>query len=265
MHPKSIGYLASLLLLASCGGGGSDAVQPSVNLQGLWYEAFSNPPIKYTDPFVISQNGSDVVIKSCDWSTLPLKLHGDRLVQADGQDYYLQPRGEDSLSGYNVRTPVNKKRLSTTAQFDSGRVSLNLPSAAPFQASQDVCAQKVYQSYPRNDGVEWIASGAMVTAPYMGSHVQLKLLFDQTQALRPGDFVARDRASFVQTPAGSVHVEVTSPAFVGTYGRNTLESSAGQVRVRSIATGAYAFEGTVTTTTGAQILLNSEVVIERQP
>jgi hypothetical protein len=249
-----------MITLGACGGGGDDDA-PTVNLQGLWYQRDATSfQAQYIAPHVITQNGRDVVVKACDMTTESLRLDGKQLYDKNGQLYWEQPGEGDFMAGGHYSQPRPEvRRLSSVPRFDSGRVSLGVAGTA-LQASQDVCAQEIGLRYTNTRGAEFDTAGILIAAPYMGSHLQLRLAFD---TLHAGVFNVSNRTDFGHNPAGNTHVEAKSPAFVGSYGSDTLTIVGGQVKVEIPAQGRYTLEGTLNTANGAQIPFSADIVLKR--
>lgn len=264
MRAKILALFSPLVLLAACGGGGgggSDTKLP--DYQGVWYNIDPFNYARYLNPTVFAQNGRDIVVRNCDRSTINLRLEGDQLVFSDGTAFGWRLAGEDTMTGkFGASAGAEMRRFSKGTLFESGRVSLGVPSLAPLQATQDVCAQSTGETYTLAPGAEMRAVAILITAPHLGSHAHVRLTF---QTLRTGDFVARDRAGFLQNADSSVLVELKSPSYVPVYGQDTLKISSGNVRVGRAASGAYTFDGSLVTEGGAQVPLSAEVTLERRP
>ena len=262
MQVKTLAGFASLLFLAACGGGDSDSSPP--DLRGVWYAVAPNSVSTYVYPYLITQTGRDVVVTDCNRTTTALRLEDGYLIQTGGTRFVVQPGDGGGLmtGGRGASTGAEWRRFSQGSTFDSGRISLSVPGQAALQASQDVCAQKIERRYKLDNGAEIHAAGVMITAPYASGHIFVTLAFD---TLRTGEFAARDRNGFLDNLGSAVHVELLSPAFKAAYGQDTLQSASGTVRVGQTASGAYTFNGTVTTTTGLQVPLSAELTLERRP
>lgn len=263
MRGKTLAMLFPLFALAACGGSG----QAPLNLGGLWYGVTAGDIATYDNPQVITQSGRDLVVTACDRSTTALRLEGERLVYRDsaaaGASFWVQPAGEGLMTGFRGASAGSElRRFSNAARFESGRVALGVPSVAPLQASQDVCARRGGQAYTLENGMEIPVRTVLVTAPHLGSFTTLRLAF---QSLRAGDFAARERNGFLQNPGNAVHVELQSPAYVAAYGQDTLKINGGTVRVGVAANGVYTFDGVLVTDTGAQVSLSAELTLERRP
>lgn len=261
MQVKTLAGLVSLLFLAACGGN-SDSSPP--DLRGVWYGVVPNNPATYDTPYLITQTGSDVVVTHCNRTTTALRLEDGYLIQQGGTRFVVQPGDGGPLmtGGRGASAGAEWRRFSQGAAFESGRISLSVPGQAALQATQDVCAQKIEQRYKLDNGAEIHAAGVMITAPHASGHIFVTLAFE---TLRTGEFAARDRNGFLNNLGSAVHIQMQSPAFKAAYGQDTLQAASGTVRVGQSASGAYTFDGTVTTTTGLQVPLSAEVTLERRP
>ncbi|MFC5461440.1 hypothetical protein [Massilia niabensis] len=263
---KAILGTSALLLLAGCGGGDNTA-HDAASLQGLWYEREVVLQQTYVNPLIVVQTGQDILVTTCDRSTTALRLipgsNGGKLVQGDGQEYTWQPAGEGTMTiPHRAAAYALLRRFSPAPRFDSGRLALGGTALTTLQANQDVCAGISGQPQQTGNGEQTIVRTVLISAPYMGSHVQLRLGF---QALAAGEFTVRDRTGFLRNPAGSTWVELQSPAFTGVAGQGSLAISAGQVLVKAGANGIHTFEGALITASGAQVTFSAEVVLERRP
>ena len=263
MQVKTLAGFVSLLFLAACGGGGDSDSSPP-DLRGVWYGVAPNNVSTYMYPYLITQTGRDVVVTGCNRTTTALRLDDRNLVQSDGNSFVVQPGDSAFLmtGGRGASAGAQWRRFSQGTAFDSGRISLSVPGQAALQATQDVCAQKVERRYKLDNGAEIRGAGVMITAPYASGHIFVTLAFE---TLRTGEFTARDRNGFLNNLGSAVHIEMQSPAFKAAYGQDTLQAASGTVRVGQSASGAYTFDGTVTTTTGLQVPLSAEVTLERRP
>ena len=272
MHAKIIALFAPLLVLAACGGGNHDDNENDTppDLQGVWYQVDQGVPGQHSYPALFVQTGRDIVRKECDRSTTRLRLEGDVLLGPAGTPYFVQPAGEALLLGRRGASAGEEmRRYSRATVFESGRVSLALPSLAPLEATQDVCAVKGFVSLA-GAGAEPVAATVMIAAPYQGGHAEIRMTLPRRtdvfpHSVRVGEFAVRDRAGFLQNPDSSMLVEVWSPAYVAAFGQNTVQISTGNVRVRSAGKGIYTFEGSMSTATGAPVSFSAEVTLERKP
>lgn len=268
MHMKTILGTGALLLLAGCGGGGGDdTAQETASLQGLWYEREVVLQQTYLNPLVVVQTGQDILVTACNRSTTALRLipgsNGGKLVQGDGREYTWQPAGEGTMTiPHRAADYALLRRFSPAARFDSGRLALGGAALTALQANQDVCAEVSGQSLQTGNGEQTVVRTVLISAPYMGSHVQLRL---GLQAVAAGEFTVRDRTGFLRNPAGSAWVELQSPAFAGGAGQGSLAISAGQVLVKAGANGIHTFDGVLVTASGAQLTFSAEVALERRP
>lgn len=239
------------------------------DLQCVWYQVDQGVPGQHSYPVLFVQTGRDIVRTECDRSTTRLRLEGDVLLGPGGTPYVLQPASEGTLLGRRGASAGEEmRRYSRATLFESGRVSLALPSLAPLQATQDVCAVKGHVSLAGN-GAEPIAATVMIAVPYQGSHAEIRMTLPRSvnafpYAVRAGDFGVLDRAGFLQNPDSSVQVELWSPACVPVYGQNTVQLSTGNVRVRSANNGVYTFEGSMSTATSVPVSFSAEVTLERK-
>lgn len=259
MRSRLLVSLFPLFALAACGGGSSS--EPA-QLQGLWYGLGAVDLATYVTPYVITQSGRDLVLTSCNRSTTALRFGGDKLLFSDGSEFSFQPAGENAMRETHRASVGEWRRFSTNAVFASGRVAVSVPSVAPLQASQDVCAQKTGQGYKFVNGTEASGADILVTAPHAGSFMQVKMSFG---VLRAGDYTVRDRNGLMENFGTSMLVELQSPAFAAAYGGATLRIGAGSLRVGLAATGAYTFEGVLATESGAQVPFSAELMLERRP
>ena len=259
MRAHTLASLFPLFALAACGGGGDKEPQ---HLQGLWYGLGTVDLSTYVSPYVLTQAGRELILTSCNRSTTTLRLDGETLKLPDGSAFYVQPAGDILMRGTHRASVDEWRRFSTGTLFESGRVALSVPSVAPLQASQDVCAEKTGQVYRLADGTDALGADILVTAPHAGSHMQVRMSF---ASVRAGEFVARDRNGFLQNFGTSVLVELQSPAFAAAYGGNTLKIGAGTLRVGVAANGTYTFEGVLATESGAQVPFSAELMLERRP
>lgn len=259
MRSRILVSLFPLFALAACGGGSSN--EPP-QLQGLWYGLSAVDLSTYVTPYVITQSGRDLLVTSCNRSTTALRFGGDKLLFTDGSEFYYQPDGENALRGTHRASVGEWRRFSTGAVFASGRVAVSVPSVAPLQASQDVCADKTSKSYQFANGTQAYGADILVTAPHAGSFMQVKMSFG---ALRAGDYTVRDANGLLENFGTSVLVELQSPAFAAVYGGSTLKINAGTVRVGLAASGAYTFEGVLVTESSAQVPFSAELTLERRP
>lgn len=270
MYAKTVALIAPLLILTACGGGNDKGSDSPPDLQGVWYQVDQGVPGQHSYPALFVQTGRDIVRKECDRSTTQLQLEGDVLLGPAGTPYVLQPSAEGMLSGRRGASAGEEmRRYSRATVFESGRMSLALPSLVPLQATQDVCAVKGFASLSGN-GAEPIAATVMIAAPYQGGHAEIRMTLPRRAnvfpyTVRAGEFVVRDRAGFLQNPDSSVQVEVWSPAFVAAYGQSTVQLSTGNVRVRTSDNGIYTFEGSMSTGAGVPVSFSAEVTLERKP
>jgi hypothetical protein len=270
MHAKTLALFAPLLVLAACGGGNDNDNDTLPDLQGVWYQVDQGVPGQHSYPALFVQTGRDIVRKECDRSTTRLRLEGDVLLGPAGTPYVLQPAAEGMLLGRRGASAGEEmRRYSRATVFESGKVSLALPSLAPLEATQDVCAVKGFVSLGGN-GAEPIAASVMIAAPYQGGHTEIRMTLPRRAnvfpySVRAGEFVVRDRAGFLQDPDSSVQVEIWSPAYVAAYGQNTVQLSTGYVRVRTSDNGVYTFEGSMSTAIGVPVSFSAEVTLERKP
>lgn len=257
---KSILLLGSLLILEGCGGGNADS---NLNLQGTWYFKNQGTPATYFGQHRIEQNGDEIRITYCDRNTYTLRLAGSRLFDLQGNPYYLQPSGTDLMVGSGdtgQRSEV--RRFSTKTLFESGRLTIATSSVEPAVAEQDVCATKSPGRFVTLDNTEVHPERVIITAPYKNSFVRLKIAF---QSVLVGSYIVRDFDAFVHNPGDAVYIELSSPAYAGQLGRESLEGVSGTVHVRHSTGDRFAFEGTVVTTAGDHVSFVAEVVLDKKP
>ena len=264
MYAKTIALFAPLLVLAACGGGNDDENDTLPDLQGVWYSVNVFYTGQHDYPALFVQNGRDVVRTECDRSTTRLRLEAGVLLGPAGTPYFLQPVADGMLLGRKGASAGEEMRRQSRATiFESGRVSLALPSLPLLQATQDVCAGKVV-FYLGGNGTGPMAASVMIGAPFQGSHAEIRMTLPVRANVFPysiaaGEFAVRDRAGSLQNPDNSIQVELWSPAYGAAYGQNTVQLSTGNVRVRTLDNGVYSFEGSMSTTTGAPVSFSAEV------
>ncbi|MGX4643600.1 hypothetical protein [Massilia sp. SYSU DXS3249] len=263
MHARTIALLTPLLLLAACGGGNGN--EPPPDLQGIWFPVDLSITGQRNFPVLFTQTGNDIVLKQCDRSTTQLRFEDGVLLGPGGTPFVMQPAGEGMLLGRRGASAGEElRRYSRATAFESGTVSLALPSLPPLQATQDVCAGKVYMSTAGNAAVT--AASVMIAAPYQGSHAEIRLTLPVYPnvfplAVRTGEFVVRDSAGFLQNPDSSIQVELWSQAFVSAFGQQSIQISTGSVRVSTSGNGVYSFQGSMSTSSGAPVSFSAEVKI----
>jgi hypothetical protein len=280
MHLRTITGFAALLALAACGGGSSQPEPAPVNTQGLWYQINPYAFSEFLLPYVLVQNGADIVVKHCDRSTSGWKLQGSTLLETNGAPANWHIAGDNAIIGkLGASGGAEWRRFSNSPVFDSGRVSFQGASLTPLQASQDVCAARASATYKDVNGTDISSAGIMITAPYQGSHVRIDLNFAPPRKsgvslpaayvplsdyLRTGEFVVGDSTYFVQHLDSAAHVQVRSAAFTASKGRDSLTITGGKITVGVLANGAYTFNGSLTTDSDGPLAFSAELTLERR-
>lgn len=257
---KSTFLLGLLLALGGCGGSNTDS-NPS--LQGTWYFKSQGMPSTYYGQHVIEQNGSDILITYCDRNSYALRLVGSSLVDLEGKPYYLQPSGTNLLIGSGDTSKRSEvQRFSRSTHFASGQLTVAVPSTESVVAVQDVCAKTGARRFVALDKTETLPKSITITAPYKKTFVRLELAFESVVT---GDYVVRDFDTFIHSPSGAVYIVLMSPDYISSLGKNFLEASSGNVRVRSTIAGNFAVEGSVITTVGEHVAFAADVTLDKQP
>lgn len=278
MHLRTLTGLAALLALVACGGGSSQPEPVPVNTQGLWYQINPYALSEFLLPYVLVQSGADIVVKHCDRSTSGWKLQGSTLLEMNGTSSW-HIGGDNAIIGkLGASAGAEWRRFSNSPVFDSGRVSFQGASMTPLQAIQDVCAARASATYKDVNGTDISSAGIMITAPYQGSHVRIDLNFAPprqrgvslpaayaplSEYLRTGEFVVGDSTYFVQHLDSAAHVQVRSPAFTASKGRDSLTITGGKITVGVLANGAYTFNGSLITDSDGPLDFSAELTLER--